>query len=392
MKKKIALLLAATLTLTSFAGCGKKEQTVKRSGEYEINVEDCVKEICDYSKIPVELEDKYQVTDEYVNQVAETLLANFGLAYIEIKDRTVVKEDDIVLIGYKGFVGDEQFEGGTSKTDIYFDVKNNTDLSNNSKYIDGFNKGLIGATVGEAAQSEVTFPEKYNEDLAGKDAVFKFDIKGIYRKAGLSDLTDEMIAENEAMKEDEIKTVADYVKTVKEYLEANAASSKYSATIDAVREYILENSKVEADQDYIDARYNEYVAAMEADLSEGVTLESYVKTYFNMSLEDAQKEWKDMIDQEVKAEILFGYIANKEGLTLDEEGYNSYLQSIISSDSSRFKDTASVYNYYGNNNYEEGKAYVERLYVVTLAIRHVADTAEVTLKPVEEKKEESTEK
>ena len=390
MKRKIALLLACALTITSFAGCGKKEETVKRSGEYEIDINECVKELCDYKKIPVELEDKYQVTDDQVTEIANYLLANVGLGYKEITDRKVIKEDDIVLIGYKGFLGEEQFQGGTSSSDIYFDVKNNTDLTNGNKYVDGFNTGLIGATVGEDASSTLTFPDNYQESLAGKEVVFKFDIKGIYEAVTLDTLTDEMVEEK--LGEEDMHTKEDYLKEVRNILEAQAANNKYSATIDAVRTYVVTNSKVEVSQDYIDTRYNEYVAAMEADLSSGMTLESYVKTYYNMTLEEAQEEWREVIDEEVRAEILFEYIANKEGLTLDEEGYNSYLQSIISSDTSRFKDAASVYNYYGNNHADEGEAYEKRLYVVTLAIRDVADKAEVTLKPVEDKTEESTEK
>lgn len=388
MKKKIALLLAGVLAITSLVGCGKKkEEPVKRSGEFEIVAEDCVKNICSYDKIPVELEDEYEVTQEILDYFYEYFLNNFGIKYIEVTDRTVVEENDIVLIGYKGFLGEEQFEGGTSKTDIYFDVKNNKDLTNGSGYVEGFNTGLKGATVGQPASSTLTFPENYNEKLGGKEVTFEFDIKGIYEKVTMENVTDQMIYDH--MHDVEVDTIEDFKKSVKLLLEDQAASQKFSDTVDAIRDYVVENSEVVIPEGYEEARYNEYIKSLESEIPEGKDLAYYVKATYGVELSEAEEVWHETIKNEIKAEILFTYIANKEGLTLDEEGYNSYLESIVANNES-FKEASDAYSYYGNGYADEGEAYVKRLYVVTLAIQFVEEKAEVTIKPADEKSTESS--
>lgn len=388
MKKKIALILAAALALTSLAGCGKKkEEEVKRSGQFEINVDECVKEVCDYSKVPVTLVDNYQVTDEVLNQYCNYFLANVGMSYIEVKDRKVIQEGDIILLGYKGFHGEKQFEGGSTTQDIYFDVYNNYDLSNNISYVDGFNTGLKGATVGEDASSTLTFPEKYsNEELAGQEVVFHFDIKGIYKAVNMENVTDAMI--KEAFEEElKVTTVEEYVKYVKENLEAFAAQQKETDTVSAIRDYLVENSKVEIPEGYEDARYREYIAQLEKELPEGTTLESYVKTYYNLTLTEAEEKWREVLNSEIKAEILIKYIAKKDGIELDEEGYKTYINNFITSNSDIFKDENSVYEYYGSGYADEGEAYIRDLYVVNLGLRKIMETAVVELTPAEKEED-----
>ncbi|MBR5731326.1 MAG: trigger factor, partial [Firmicutes bacterium] len=83
--------------------------------------------------------------------------------------------DDTVVIDYKGFIGDEQFEGGTAE-DHSLVLGSNT-------FIPGFEAQLVGAQKGEDRDVIVTFPEDYHaENLAGKEAVFKCTVKDIKRE------------------------------------------------------------------------------------------------------------------------------------------------------------------------------------------------------------------
>ena len=82
------------------------------------------------------------------------------------------KNGDTVIIDFAGFLGEEQFAGGTA-TDYPLQLGSGT-------FIAGFEEQLVGAKVGESRDVSVKFPEDYvAKNLAGKDVVFKVTIKEI---------------------------------------------------------------------------------------------------------------------------------------------------------------------------------------------------------------------
>ena len=77
-----------------------------------------------------------------------------------------------MVIDFAGFLGTEQFQGGTAQN---YPLK----LGSHT-FIQGFEEQLIGAKVGEARDVNVSFPKDYFvQDLAGKPVVFKVTIKDI---------------------------------------------------------------------------------------------------------------------------------------------------------------------------------------------------------------------
>ena len=83
---------------------------------------------------------------------------------------------DTVNIDFVGSIDGVEFEGGSTKGQ-------GTDLKIGSKsYIDDFEEQLIGAHPGDVVDVYATFPENYREtELAGKEALFKVTVNGIYR-------------------------------------------------------------------------------------------------------------------------------------------------------------------------------------------------------------------
>ena len=85
-------------------------------------------------------------------------------------DKTA-KNGDTVVIDFAGFLGEEQFEGGTAQN---FPLK-----LGSGQFVPGFEDQLIGAKVGETRDVNITFPQDYVPNLAGKDVVFKVTNKEI---------------------------------------------------------------------------------------------------------------------------------------------------------------------------------------------------------------------
>ncbi len=123
-------------------------------------------------------------TDEEVQEfLYKNLLNNFIVPLEE--DRDTAQLYDSVNIDYAGYLGDEQFEGGTATGQV-------ANLGSGS-YIPGFEEGIVGMKVGETKDVKVTFPEDYRaENLAGKNVTFKITLNEI---TGVpAELTDELVA------------------------------------------------------------------------------------------------------------------------------------------------------------------------------------------------------
>ncbi len=106
---------------------------------------------------------------------------------------------DCVNIDYRGKLDGVAFTGGTA-TDVDLFI---SDYKN--EYIPGFTDGIIGRSVGETFNVNVTFPENYHaSDLAGKEVVFTMTLNSIYNLS----LTDEEVAE---YKDNDYKTYAEWL-------------------------------------------------------------------------------------------------------------------------------------------------------------------------------------
>ena len=80
-----------------------------------------------------------------------------------------VQTGNKVVIDFKGFLGDEAFEGGSA---AHYEL-----VIGSGSMIPGFEDGLIGAEKGKPCEINVKFPEDYgNNALAGKEARFEVNV------------------------------------------------------------------------------------------------------------------------------------------------------------------------------------------------------------------------
>jgi trigger factor len=80
------------------------------------------------------------------------------------------KAEDKVTIDFTGTIDGEKFEGG-SGTDMAVEI-------GKGRLIAGFEDGLIGLSVGDEKNLNLTFPEQYHkQDLAGKPVQFAVKVK-----------------------------------------------------------------------------------------------------------------------------------------------------------------------------------------------------------------------
>jgi len=191
MKKRIITLAAGVLTAVCMVGCGNK-------------VSDDVLTINQYKGLEVKKVEAIKVTDEDIEASINSTLSTMSTRN-EITDRPV-QNGDLVTIDYLGKVDGVAFDGGADE---------GAELSIGSgQFIPGFEEAIVGHSVGEVFDIDVTFPENYTETLAGKDAVFTITLHKI-EQVIVPELTEELLPKLS----ETATTIEEFKQEVKEDLE-----------------------------------------------------------------------------------------------------------------------------------------------------------------------------
>lgn len=210
----------------------------------------------------------------------------------EVTDRPA-RMTDTVNIDFLGKKDGEPFEGGEAK---------GYDLTLGShQFIPGFEEGVVGMSVGETKDIDITFPEDYQaEELKGQPAVFTVTLNKITGKV-LPELDDEFAKK---MGSDSVDA---YRAKVRERLERNAASRSLNETENSIITEIAKNAKAEIPQAMID-KQNEYaLQRLEYNLMyQGIRLEDYLK-YLNTTRE----AYMHTFDEESRRTVLHQLIVEK---------------------------------------------------------------------------------
>lgn len=266
----------------------------------------------DYKGIRVEKKE-YPVTDEDVDKELENMrAANARMVAVEGRP---AQKGDMVIIDYKGFVGEEQFEGGAAE--------NQALVLGSGHFIEGFEDQLIGAKAGDSVEVKVTFPEDYHaERLAGKEAVFKVDVKEIKEKE-LPDLDDEF-----AKDVSEFDTLEDLKKDIRKKLEERAAHRAKHETEDEVIKKVAELSEIDIPEVMIEKQIDTMVRDFELQLMyQGLKLEGYL-AHFKKSMEEFRDGLKSEAAERVRTQLTLEKVSQVEGITTSEEELDKELEEM----------------------------------------------------------------
>ena len=225
--------------------------------------------------------------------------------WVEVEGRAA-KLDDQVNIDYAGFLGEEQFEGGTAQGHEL--------VLGSGAFIPGFEDQLVGAEIGADVDVNVTFPEQYHsEELAGKAVVFHVHVNGIREK------------EMPALDEDFVKEVSENANTVDEYkaeirekLEKQAENRAETAYENEVIEKVCENAQVDIPAAMIEDQIDAMLRDMEMRMMyQGMKLDDYFK-YTGQTREQVREMYKPSAEERVKTQLVINAVMKAEGIEADE--------------------------------------------------------------------------
>ena len=393
MKKRLLAFLLCMTTVLSMTACGSDknvaEDTESPSTEvmtsttglakYEFNYADYVT-LADYSAIPIELAETYEVTDEDVETYLLEWFEYYGPFYTADETKTVVAEGDIVNVDYVGKLDGVAFDGGTAPNQN-IDVSGNCAAGGGTSYIDGFTAGLLGAQVGTEVDCDVTFPENYGAtDLAGKAVVFTFTVNSIQREMSFEEIDDEFAKVNAGAESKEAM-----YEMVRKGMEEENAYYKMEDSTKEIQQYLLDNCTVEIPADYFADRLEGYRNMFINQFCEGdeSKLEEVLSTEYQMTLEQAEESWKEVVTTEVKTEFILGAIAREMGVELDTDRYESELSEYVAYYGLESAD--QIFESYGYGDVVFGEKRMKEMHLQSDVLEKLTETAIVTIaEPVEE--------
>lgn len=274
-----------------------------------IDVEKCVT-LGNYKGVTVE-KTIQSVTDEDVQNEIDNALANYP---VEVDQ--AAKEGDTVNIDYVGKIDGEEFDGGSDQ---------GADLKLGSgKFIDGFEDGLIGARKGETRTLNLTFPEDYTQDLAGKAVEFTVTVNAV--KEPLSEPTDQWVADNI----EGYDNIADYKAGIRSEQEESNEQTAENQVRYAAWTQVIDNCTInEYPETLVEVGKKLYKQQVETYAKyAGMELDAYIESS-GLTQEEYQSNMEEYGKNVAAQALVCQAICNKEGFAIGDDDYQKALQDML---------------------------------------------------------------
>ena len=245
--------------------------------------------------------------DAEVNRMAERN------ARIETVDRAA-QMGDTVVIDFEGFEGGKPFQGG--KAEDY-----SLTLGSGS-FIPGFEEALVGAVAGEERDVNVTFPENYAKELAGKPAVFKCKVHEV--KESIKPELDDEFAKDVS----EFDTLDALKNDIRERFTKSREEQNERAFESSAVQLAAANMTCNVPACMIDEQVDHQIEQFAYQLqSQGMKMEDYTKM-IGGDLSSLRQSMRPMAEQTVRSDILLSEIARAENLEVTDEEVEEELKKL----------------------------------------------------------------
>ncbi len=254
------------------------------------------------------------VTDEEVEAELDRMAQNVASA--ETVDRPA-KEGDTVVIDFEGFLNGVAFDGGKGEN---YELK----LGSHT-FVPGFEEQLVGMSADEEKEINVTFPENYKADLAGKDVVFKVKVHKV----------DETHVPE---KDDEFaKDVSEFdtLDALKADIRQKALDSKNkdidSAFENAAVEKAAENTTVDLPNGLIEEEIDRQMDRFGYQLQmNGITMDQYAKM-LGGNLESMRTTFRPVAEKQARVNVTLEKIVETEGFSVSDEEIEEEMKKLAES-------------------------------------------------------------
>ena len=214
------------------------------------------------------------------------------------------KSGDTAVIDFEGFKDGVPFEGGKG-------TNHSLELGSGS-FVPGFEDQVIGMKAGEEKDIDITFPENYHADLAGKSVVFKVKVHEVKEKEvpAMDDEFAKDVSEFDTLKE----LKADLKKKITEERQKDADR----VFEENLMTQVAENITADIPDVMVESQAHQYLDNFKAQISRQFPYEEYKKM---TGMDDAKllEDAKEPALRQVKVDLAIGAIIKAENLEVTDE-------------------------------------------------------------------------
>ncbi len=224
---------------------------------------------------------------------------------------------DIAVIDFSGqLVGDEPKEvPGGSATDFELELSE-------GRFIPGFVEGIIGMSIGETKEIEVTFPEDYSQtELAGQPARFTVTLKDLKEKE-LPELDDDF-----AQDISEFETLAELRESLEKRFQEESSDKTKANKQEALLEALVANLEVELPETLIRREVDHMITQTAMRFAEqGMDIKRmFTPEVVNMMRERSRPE----AIARLRRTMALGEVAKQESITVDAAEVEAKVEEIL---------------------------------------------------------------
>ena len=212
---------------------------------------------------------------------------------------------DTVVIDFEGFLDGVAFEGGKGE---------NYSLElGSSSFVPGFEEQLVGLKAGDEKDLDITFPEEYTPELAGKAVVFKVKVHEVKGKE-VPELDDEF-----AKDVSEFDTLKELKADLKKKITEERQKAADSAFEDKLMEMVAENLVAEIPDAMIETQAHQFIDNFKMQLAQsGIPYEQYQQMTGNDEAKMLE-EAKEPALRQVKVDLAIAAIIKAENIEISDE-------------------------------------------------------------------------
>ena len=264
----------------------------------------------DYKGLEVEKAEA-TVSDEHVQQELDRMAQN--VASTETVERAA-EMGDTANIDFEGFDNGVPFDGGKGDN---FDLK----LGSGS-FVPGFEEQIVGMSAGDEKDIDITFPEDYHAELAGKAVVFHVKVNKIT-------VTNVPAQDDEFAKDvSEFDTLDELKADIRAKALENAQKQIDSIFEQACVNKAAENTTVELPNALIEAELDNQMERMAYQLQmSGYSMEQYAKM-MGGDLSTMRNAFRPGAEKQAKINVTLAKIAEVEGITVTDEDLEAEFQAM----------------------------------------------------------------
>ena len=225
-----------------------------------------------------------------------------------------VKKGDTATIDFEGFDNGVAFDGGKGEN---FDLE-----IGSGSFVPGFEEQLIGMKAGEEKDIDITFPENYTPELAGKPVVFHVKVNEVKVKE-VPAIDDEF-----AKDVSEFDTLKELKADLKKKITAERKEAAQHAFEDALMKKVADGIECEIPQEMIDLQADRMLDGFKQQMaSQGIPFEQYLQMTGSTEAEFKAQAYGPAAEQ-VKMDLAVEAIIKAEGLEASEEEIEAEIKNV----------------------------------------------------------------